>query len=704
MSRRVARPARTCGRGADLTWIESLEGRQLLSIVSIDVQLNNLAEPQVASTVTAMLAAEPVRALGQANHTIYVLYSSTGADLDTASLGNDDITVTAADDTELAVTFQAVTQVTPTQWTASYVVAAPGGTWDAADAGLYTVTVNGGAVEDVEDVGIEEEEIDTFKAWRIQAVTAQGATYPDQGATVSVSLKGPGAAELRFLDDGAIQPDMLWSDNTTMASSITVKVTGGSGKTLIHDLQINGDLKAFSAPTMSFDGNMFIEGFAKTITLGDITSLGTLTVETQVGELETSITLGRVEGLTLTSFVPIKSLRAVNWLRGEGAQINGTTIKSLQITGNGEGDTFSADMNLGGGDAIQTLGSAKFAGEIDNSEWSISGDIGSITVARPASDWVVADATSLGSLNALDLLDVEIVLQGSIGSIKAREWVDGTLTASTLKTLAVAQDADFFMHLIGQAMIMDDEGPAPVILTKATIGDLSGTWVVLGSAGTITVADQIADFNADVHGNVKSIRGGVGSHANFFVEDTLTSLTMGSWDFGDIMADAVGSITIAGDCADMLLRLDNSQVATSLGKFTVGGWVENIWLSADSNVGAITVGGISGSLISVGVTQNLFADDIDDFDFEPTLGNFTVRGLTRGDNPQSQIDTVVNAWRIGTLSLRNVQRDNDEVPHGIAATAIGSFRLVQPDNSVYTDPDDLPNPLDFQVRLLNVPG
>jgi hypothetical protein len=427
-------------------------------------------------------------------------------------------------------------------------------------------------------------------------------------------------------------------------------------------------------------------------------------VETQVGELETSITLGRVEGLTLTSFVPIKSLRAVNWLRGEGAQINGTTIKSLQITGNGEGDTFSADMNLGGGDAIQTLGSAKFAGEIDNSEWSISGDIGSITVARPASDWVVADATSLGSLNALDLLDVEIVLQGSIGSIKAREWVDGTLTASTLKTLAVAQDADFFMHLIGQAMIMDDEGPAPVILTKATIGDLSGTWVVLGSAGTITVADQIADFNADVHGNVKSIRGGVGSHANFFVEDTLTSLTMGSWDFGDIMADAVGSITIAGDCADMLLRLDNSQVATSLGKFTVGGWVENIWLSADSNVGAITVGGISGSLISVGVTQNLFADDIDDFDFEPTLGNFTVRGLTRGDNPQSQIDTVVNAWRIGTLSLRNVQRDNDEVPHGIAATAIGSFRLVQPDNSVYTDPDDLPNPLDFQVRLLNVPG
>ena len=81
-----------------------------------------------------------------ANFTIS--YSDNVA-IDAATIDANDVTVTAPDGTELAVTLVSVDPTDDgTPRTATYAIAAPGGTWDAADNGEYTVTTNQGEIAD----------------------------------------------------------------------------------------------------------------------------------------------------------------------------------------------------------------------------------------------------------------------------------------------------------------------------------------------------------------------------------------------------------------------------------------------------------------------------------------------------------------------------------------------------------------------------
>ena len=77
-----------------------------------------------------------------------VTYSDNVA-IDMATIDANDVTVTAPDGTELAVTLVSVdTAGDGTLGTATYAIAAPSGTWDAADNGEYTVTTNRGEIAD----------------------------------------------------------------------------------------------------------------------------------------------------------------------------------------------------------------------------------------------------------------------------------------------------------------------------------------------------------------------------------------------------------------------------------------------------------------------------------------------------------------------------------------------------------------------------
>ena len=84
-----------------------------------------------------------------ANFTI--TYSDNVA-IDAATINANDVTVTAPDGTELAVTLVSVDPAGDgTPRTATYAIAAPGGTWDSTEAGDYTVSLKAEQVNDTSD-------------------------------------------------------------------------------------------------------------------------------------------------------------------------------------------------------------------------------------------------------------------------------------------------------------------------------------------------------------------------------------------------------------------------------------------------------------------------------------------------------------------------------------------------------------------------
>lgn len=103
--------------------------------------------PPDTTAPTATIAAAHITAAGAPTHAVSVVYNDNTA-VSVAGIGADDITVTGPGGV-VTVTGVSVTPNTDAaSLTAVYTLAAPGGTWDFADNGTYTITLPAGAVTD----------------------------------------------------------------------------------------------------------------------------------------------------------------------------------------------------------------------------------------------------------------------------------------------------------------------------------------------------------------------------------------------------------------------------------------------------------------------------------------------------------------------------------------------------------------------------
>ena len=108
------------------------------------VEVDNTAP--TATLNTTVLTQQPD---SEAAASFTITYSDNDA-IAANTIDANDVTVTAPDGTELEVTLVSVdTAGDGTPRTATYAIAAPGGTWDVADNGEYTVTTNQGEIADV---------------------------------------------------------------------------------------------------------------------------------------------------------------------------------------------------------------------------------------------------------------------------------------------------------------------------------------------------------------------------------------------------------------------------------------------------------------------------------------------------------------------------------------------------------------------------
>ena len=132
-----------------------------LDIQSKNVNINYIqleAKAPVIDETAPVAKLDTTNLTKQLNSAGAAVFSVTFTDdmaVNSATIDKDDLTVTAPDGTTLPVTMIDVnTPSNGTPRTATYSVAAPGGKWDAADAGEYSIAVKAGAVKDTSNNAI----------------------------------------------------------------------------------------------------------------------------------------------------------------------------------------------------------------------------------------------------------------------------------------------------------------------------------------------------------------------------------------------------------------------------------------------------------------------------------------------------------------------------------------------------------------------
>lgn len=178
--------------------------------------------PTASGVPTAAISAPDVTAAGP-SETVTVTYSG-GAGIDTSTIGVDDLTISGPSGTLpiSGVTFSdngsAVVAV--------YTVAAPNGSWSAADNGPYTVSIAAGAVKDLSGAGVGS----SLGSFRV----AVGDPQPPTAAVSATDITSAGAATYSF--------NVLYTDNVAIdVSSINIDNVGISGP--------GGTLKVLSVQT-----------------------------------------------------------------------------------------------------------------------------------------------------------------------------------------------------------------------------------------------------------------------------------------------------------------------------------------------------------------------------------------------------------------------------------------------------------------------
>jgi hypothetical protein len=221
-----------------------------------------------------------------------------------------------------------------------------------------------------------------------------------------------GAGRIVVANGSGLQIANIVLTNTAAASALTI--TGkGTGAINVGGVSDTGTMGRISGKTVNFTGSLNVAGLASLL-LANITD-----AQLQIGSgvPRVSITLGAVTDSSLTSAVPITSLKASSWLvTGTPTDITAPTIGTLTI-----GGEFDSSLTLTGSGTATTLSNARVTGQLNIGQWDIAGKTGSITVGS-------VNAGSAG-IDVSGLLTSLLVNKGNLA---------GDVTAISINSLRVS--------------------------------------------------------------------------------------------------------------------------------------------------------------------------------------------------------------------------------------------------------------------------
>lgn len=270
--------------------------------------------------------------------------------------------------------------------------------------------------------GVGHVEIPKTLSTQIVADTAKKHIFTDDdGDVYTISLSGPGQVVFDPNDPdlngkGPIGHLTLVGTNPAKSrlSVTTKKAKTGDGRVSIAVID-GSALKALTARNSDLQVGIDLDGPVGALTLRDIKAGASVQAD-GVRTGRTTMTLQVVEtDVTFNLGTAISSFQATSV--GAGSNITSPSIGTLRVRGN-----FDADLTLAGtGDPKKptTLASATIAGNVTNSTWNITGNLGSIRVGGTVNNWN---------------LDVD----GRVNSIRGKQWDAGNVTADSLNSVNIA--------------------------------------------------------------------------------------------------------------------------------------------------------------------------------------------------------------------------------------------------------------------------
>jgi len=445
---------------------------------------------------------------------------------------------------------------------------------------------------------------------------------PDVGIGVDVpvtfSLSGGGYLEIV----GGRDFDEFHLYNTTEKTLLKI-TTPSKMWTEAGNLIVEGPAKSIDATKANFGGDVIISGMVGTLKLGWVSADHLVSINDSggpVGEKATcTISMQHVEDTALhTNGLPIKSLTVDEW---HGGEIVAPWIGSLTAK---YGDFDNTDVHLAGtGNPKLTLGNVKIAGQLHNSNWEITGDVGNIQVNDGISWSGITVHSALKSIKTPYFGDSSITVDGPVTNVAVDDWDDSDLEADSLKVLKTGEFYKGRLTLNGKYV-----DPGKPVLTNANVGDIINDdpdrgWEIGGNINSIKAGDVvnwIFKSSADV---IKSVKLGALDTTTFTaVHAAINSFGLSSWDGGVLEADSVKSLKAGGNKktgdpgdwgADVSLLGANIPVGKpTLGSATAAGLIDGTW-NITGGAGSVKAGDFSGSwsgTFTGGVKSLASSDDL----------------------------------------------------------------------------------------------
>jgi predicted outer membrane repeat protein len=464
-------------------------GGAFARVVGAAVDIGSI-ESQPPYLPIAVATAAPVTTAGEPTYEFTVTYSDPLGprgmiDLDTV-VGNDAaVRVTGPNGFDVPATYVSIDLRTNEWPTATYRITPPGGTWDPADIGAYTVRMQANQVADADGNFVAAGAIGTFDVRSPYVVTTTADAGPGSLRAAVTAANATATADTITFD-----PAVFGTPQTIdLLTALPMFVAGGGAVTVAGPGQANLTVRrAAGAP----DFRIF-DSVAPALTLSDLTVRGGRAGTGAGGGLQS-------RGQVVLDRVTLTDNQAAG---GGGVRFFGTTltVRNTTITGNastarGGGLTATGTLvieysELSGNTAATGGGGLDFSGPA--SPAPPPGFVSGVIVVR--------NSTLAGNTAETD--GGGIALTGFSGTLQV---LNSTLSGNTAGTvgggLSLASGS-------GSVLLQD----STVVLNTANGAGGGGLARLSTTAGTITVANSVVSQN----GNAAApdiVTGATGTTAN----------------------------------------------------------------------------------------------------------------------------------------------------------------------------------------------
>ncbi|MBY0514122.1 MAG: right-handed parallel beta-helix repeat-containing protein, partial [Gemmataceae bacterium] len=438
------------------------------------------AERQPAGLPFAQATAANVTVPGPSPNTFTVTYTAAGGALiNVGSLGTGDVNLTGPGGYNVTPTFvSAFPNVSSPAVTATYSFVPPGGAWDAADNGTYTVAMNANQVFDTAatPLAVPAVTVGTFTA--VLPVTFVVTTLSDTGAGSLRNAITQANADTTTADFIAFQPGL--TGTITLASTLP---------TITGPVTINGP----GAGVVTVSGNNAVRPFA-------VNGTGVFNVG--------------LNGLTISGGNAASGFGGGVYVTDENLSMDGVVISGNTIAGQGGGIGFSG------------AGTLMLTNSTVSGNTATGGDGGGIYFFSGGS-FVIRNCTISGNTAGAATGGGGVYFWGAANTAGLPAgFTSGTLVLQNSTVAANTTGA------LGGGIFLNNFGTSTMLVQNSTIVGNTSTATTTGgggirvNSGTLTLQNTVVSGNTNTTSPDISNAGGGTVNANFSAIGSATGLTL----------------------------------------------------------------------------------------------------------------------------------------------------------------------------------